>query len=317
MASPLEGMGFSVANKMVDSVFNEHSANKAFSRQKALMQMQNAFAVENWNRENAYNTPQRQKERLIAAGLNPDMLYGQSGVASMADGIAAPTAPSSPMATMGVTDTAGAAQSLASIGLAGAQAKKLGADTIGQELQNEFLEKSMDARLTEIALKNKWTRKQAEQIDKAMLVMDKQMEQMTAQIGLTDAQSATEGERKNNLVKQNELLQKQIDNFTKMSNAQIAKLYADARKTNKESDYMYLYAFGQELKNQLSEQEIAQMKSMLPLLLAGKASENLGVDLTNYAQNLKNMLDTDWANAERQAGLLTKGLMILLRMMKN
>lgn len=139
MASPLEGMGFSVANKMVDSVFNEHSANKAFSRQKALMQMQNAFAVENWNRENAYNTPQRQKERLIAAGLNPDMLYGQSGVASMADGIAAPTAPSSPMATMGVTDTAGAAQSLASIGLAGAQAKKLGADTIGQELQNEFL----------------------------------------------------------------------------------------------------------------------------------------------------------------------------------
>ena len=94
--SPLEGMGFSVANKMIDSVFNEHAANKAFGRQKALMQMQNAMNVYNWRMQNAYNTPERIKERLIAAGLNPDMMYGQQGVQSgfaSTPSVGAPSAP--------------------------------------------------------------------------------------------------------------------------------------------------------------------------------------------------------------------------------
>lgn len=56
-----------------------------------LAQQQNQWNLEQWQRENearkqataderAYNSPSAQKARLMAAGLNPDMMYGQGGV---------------------------------------------------------------------------------------------------------------------------------------------------------------------------------------------------------------------------------------------
>lgn len=47
----------------------------------------NAFAhnVEMWNRQNAYNTPSAQMERLQAAGLNPNLVYGNGGATNTAN----------------------------------------------------------------------------------------------------------------------------------------------------------------------------------------------------------------------------------------
>lgn len=46
----------------------------------------NAFAhnVEMWNMQNAYNTPSAQMERLQAAGLNPNLVYGNGGATNTA-----------------------------------------------------------------------------------------------------------------------------------------------------------------------------------------------------------------------------------------
>lgn len=41
-----------------------------------LAKQQNEWNIEQWNRENAYNDPSAQIERLRNAGLNPDMMYG-------------------------------------------------------------------------------------------------------------------------------------------------------------------------------------------------------------------------------------------------
>jgi hypothetical protein len=42
----------------------------------------NDIAIDNWNRQNAYNTPENQRKLYEAAGLNPALLYsgGASGV---------------------------------------------------------------------------------------------------------------------------------------------------------------------------------------------------------------------------------------------
>lgn len=46
------------------------------------MEFQNAFNVEMWNMQNAYDHPGAQMERLLEAGLNPNLIYGNGSVAN-------------------------------------------------------------------------------------------------------------------------------------------------------------------------------------------------------------------------------------------
>lgn len=46
---------------------------------------QNAYNEAMWNKQNAYNTPQAQKQRLIDAGLNPALMYGGGGAQNVAE----------------------------------------------------------------------------------------------------------------------------------------------------------------------------------------------------------------------------------------
>lgn len=46
--------------------------------QSQLMKEQNDYAVSNWNMQNEYNLPKNQMARFAAAGLNPNLIYGQS-----------------------------------------------------------------------------------------------------------------------------------------------------------------------------------------------------------------------------------------------
>lgn len=47
--------------------------------------------LEQWNRENAYNTPAAQMRRFATAGLNPNLIYNQSNTASQSPAYDAPT----------------------------------------------------------------------------------------------------------------------------------------------------------------------------------------------------------------------------------
>lgn len=44
--------------------------------QQEQMQLQNQMNIDQWNRENQYNSPTAQMQRLSAAGLNPNLVYG-------------------------------------------------------------------------------------------------------------------------------------------------------------------------------------------------------------------------------------------------
>ncbi len=48
-----------------------------------MQRRQNAWNLEQWHRNNAYNHPAAQMQRLKAAGLNPDLMYGQNAAGAM------------------------------------------------------------------------------------------------------------------------------------------------------------------------------------------------------------------------------------------
>ena len=52
---------------------------------------QHEFLLEDWYRQNAYNTPKAQMRRFEAAGLNPNLIYGQQNTAGGIDTSAPPT----------------------------------------------------------------------------------------------------------------------------------------------------------------------------------------------------------------------------------
>jgi len=85
------------ATNLIGSFINNYAAKKAQEREnKANRQMaeyQYSKDLEMWNRQNEYNNPQSQMERFKAAGLNPNLIYGQgnAGNASTLPKYSAPT----------------------------------------------------------------------------------------------------------------------------------------------------------------------------------------------------------------------------------
>lgn len=94
----LVGMGsvVSAGGGIAASIINNRAARKENERNREynlkLAQMQNQWNIEQWQRENDYNSPMAQIQRLKEAGINPDMVYG-GGIAN--------TSASSPQMTAG------------------------------------------------------------------------------------------------------------------------------------------------------------------------------------------------------------------------
>lgn len=64
----LTGIGGLIANPISTLINNHHN--------EQLIKEQNQWNLEQWQRENFYNSPQQQMLRLKAAGLNPNLMYG-------------------------------------------------------------------------------------------------------------------------------------------------------------------------------------------------------------------------------------------------
>lgn len=116
------------------SLYGNWYANK---QNRKLARQQNKWNLEQWNRENAYNSPAMQKSRLIQAGLNPDMMYGGSGVQN--------TAAHSPQMTSGAPYDSQAWSSLGNVVNEGLQAELLQAqiDNINADTKNKGYEGSI------------------------------------------------------------------------------------------------------------------------------------------------------------------------------
>lgn len=73
----------SAAEKGLQSTQDTNATNLQIARETneksiELQEMQNQFNVEQWNRNNEYNSPVSQRDRLLAAGYNPNMFGNNS-----------------------------------------------------------------------------------------------------------------------------------------------------------------------------------------------------------------------------------------------
>lgn len=149
----LIGAGASLIGNIVGSTQQHSNIDKQIAAQreenqknrdwnKAMAEQANKWSIEQWNRENAYNTPANVMERLRAGGVNPDLFYGNSGQnLSAASPNVTPTPSSDPVdvSALGSKMTIGdITNNVVSQALASAQIEKLKADTekTGQETEN-------------------------------------------------------------------------------------------------------------------------------------------------------------------------------------
>lgn len=121
----------------------------------------NKMAMQAWNLANDYNSPIKQKERLVAAGLNP-YLVNLSGNTAGVPGLSGGNVMTGTQSLFaGLNDVMGALQGQANIrntyaqtqassaaaGASAAQANYTNTQMQGQETRNKFLEQSLIADL--------------------------------------------------------------------------------------------------------------------------------------------------------------------------
>ena len=66
-----------VATAGTNQIGNIISTAMANDANERMQHEQNKWNLEQWNRNNAYNSPAAQMQRFKAAGLNPDLMYQQ------------------------------------------------------------------------------------------------------------------------------------------------------------------------------------------------------------------------------------------------
>lgn len=79
----LQGLfGAHNTNRTIHAQAEENQKNREYNLQ--LAKMQNEWNLQQWERENEYNNPLNQMQRLKAAGLNPNLVYGNGAGQSTA-----------------------------------------------------------------------------------------------------------------------------------------------------------------------------------------------------------------------------------------
>lgn len=174
------------SNKNIDTQIAaqqyENEKNREYNLN--LAKMQNQWNIEQWNRENAYNSPAAQMARYKAAGLNSDLIYGQQNLSAASPEMTAgegsqPTDVSNLANKRTIGDMVSQAASTrltnAQAKLAESQADKTDAETTGQNINNEWLpqllkgqteinEADVKQRLADAGLKGKQIEVAVEQI---------------------------------------------------------------------------------------------------------------------------------------------------------
>lgn len=78
MVSNAFDLGASIGSAVLGTGANIISTAMTDRANERMQQQQNAWNLEQWERNNAYNSPAAQMQRLKAAGINPDIMYGQN-----------------------------------------------------------------------------------------------------------------------------------------------------------------------------------------------------------------------------------------------
>lgn len=86
-------------NRNIDKQIAAQSRENQLTRDYNLnlAKLSNQWNIDQWNRENEYNSPAAQMARYAAAGLNPNLIYGQQNTSGQISGSLSAGAPASPV----------------------------------------------------------------------------------------------------------------------------------------------------------------------------------------------------------------------------
>lgn len=137
------------SRQQIDAQRKENQETREYNLN--LARLQNKWNIDQWNRENVYNSPAAQMSRFAAAGLNPNLVYGQTNTAPQLSGSLSSGAPSTPtdMTPLGEVFRSIGEQRLldAQVRNVNALTAKTEAETEGQYSTNEIL--ASDAKFRE------------------------------------------------------------------------------------------------------------------------------------------------------------------------
>lgn len=146
MPLPLLGAALGAASNLLGFGLNTWAANDAQNRSMDMVNHQHDLAIEDWNRQNAYNSPAAQMGRFKDAGLNPNLVYGQmsnSPTIRSSDGSGAQAAPQNVDLGGGILKALQAKQSQQ-------QAALLAAETYKTTMEGKAAEKDADLKDAQI-----------------------------------------------------------------------------------------------------------------------------------------------------------------------
>lgn len=168
------------------SKFNENLSNGTYLwSTKDEMDYQDYLQRQNWQRENAYNSPAAQMQRYRLAGLNPDLIYGQSNTAGSIGTVDIPQ--SSPAAR-----TAGVAMDI--------MQKSLNAQSLQSQVDlNKSLAKKADAEAVKASADTELSAARTNQVIQSTLpkalyqsLAQSQIDQYNANVELYTSRISTE-----------------------------------------------------------------------------------------------------------------------------
>lgn len=316
MIAPLVGAVASLAGTAYNNSTSQSNARVAFKQQKELMALQQRYATENWQREVNYNDPLAQRRRLSAAGLNPDLIYGNGAAGLEAPSTAAPTAPSSQMAsTFGMSNFA---MDAANVAQAVSAADKANSETLKNAIENEYATRTLDKRVEEVALRNGWTKSQTDkakaeisqigslisEINSRIRLMGKQENLIDSEIGLNNAKSDLTTKQGDVAVEAKRLTSYQADVVKKRVDTFDAAFWASMRAMDDQ--------------HHLSKEEYARLIDTHELFVESiksdinktqASTENIEAD-TKLSNQIFD-LNEDFAAIEREFGLVGRFLKLL------
>lgn len=82
-AAPIIGAGIDAISNVAGGLFSANQARKNRQWQTRMYERQLEDNRENWRIQTEYNTPKNQLSRIVEAGLNPLLMYGQGGVSNV------------------------------------------------------------------------------------------------------------------------------------------------------------------------------------------------------------------------------------------
>lgn len=228
----------SVANGLVGGAIGLAQSALQHKYNRDLATYQNDMNIRNWNMQNEYNSPIKQRQRLEDAGLNPALMYGNGG-GSTGNATQTPQYQQTPLDIIGAMQNAMLTD--AQIRQMGANIEKTKAETKGIETSNQFIAEKeraiIDNTLSQTEVNRGLVKKYEKEISKMDIEIDSiktSMDVMLEEISLKKAQSDSIKEQ-TNLTKLQQLTESLQQGLIK---AQTVKTEQDAITSSSQA-YMY------------------------------------------------------------------------------